>query len=199
MSQLPRTNNHISHKHGAPFINLVMCVPLRDQRGALRYYLGAQLDITSFFDNHSLLSSLRELIEDEYNLTGKTSDDHSSPSNAPHLKEFEELIESFDKDELDHLVLYERRKALLPEGIFLKHDRPLEDLRQSESMYTAGVTNQIMNRAFGFYPKVRAGMANTFKLVLTRCSTFSFGLIHRFVCCSLLRSLSYRPSSRNLY
>ena len=45
---------------GSPFINLIMCVPLRDQANNVRYYLGAQLvSILAFSFEHSTLRPLR--------------------------------------------------------------------------------------------------------------------------------------------
>lgn len=70
-----------------------MCVPLRDQSNRVRYYLGAQLDITGLLDKCVSLKSFRKLLDQQ----GKTSDKR--------VDAFEQLSEVFSIRELQHLAM----------------------------------------------------------------------------------------------
>lgn len=86
-----------------------MCVPLRDQHGKVRYYLGAQLDITELVNNCTELSSFRQLVEQQTENAGK-SPNQKETSGARQEDEFEQLSEAFNPQELDKLVKLRRRQ-----------------------------------------------------------------------------------------
>ncbi|OAG12535.1 uncharacterized protein CC84DRAFT_1078982 [Paraphaeosphaeria sporulosa] len=52
-------------RSGQPFLNLVMMAPLMDQRGHVRYFLGAQVDITRLLEGGKGLQSLKQLFDQE--------------------------------------------------------------------------------------------------------------------------------------
>ncbi|KAF9741043.1 hypothetical protein PMIN06_009564 [Paraphaeosphaeria minitans] len=52
-------------RNGQPFLNLVMMAPLMDQRGHVRYFLGAQIDITRLLEGGKGLQSLKQLFDQE--------------------------------------------------------------------------------------------------------------------------------------
>lgn len=58
-------------RDGLPFMNLLMTTPLFDSRGQVRYYLGAQVDVSGLVKDCSGLESLRRLVdrdeEDQFN------------------------------------------------------------------------------------------------------------------------------------
>lgn len=98
-----------SRKDGSPFINLIMCVPLRDQSGKVRYYLGAQLDITDLVNDCTGMHSLKKLMRrhDDHRKLVKSDDD---PVETLHEDEFEQLSEAFNPQELDKLVKLKQRQ-----------------------------------------------------------------------------------------
>lgn len=106
----PNANESVSksRKDGSPFINLVMCVPLRDQYGKVRYFLGAQLDITSLVMNCTELDSLQKLVEQQGTKLGS---DGSAPNVAEaHQQDaFEQLSETFNPRELETLLASQQR------------------------------------------------------------------------------------------
>lgn len=61
-------------RDGLPFMNLLMCTPLFDSRGQVRYQLGAQVDVSGLAKDCSGLESLRRLVdrddEDQLNRHG---------------------------------------------------------------------------------------------------------------------------------
>ena len=79
-----------------------MCVPLRDQYGKVRYFLGAQLDITGLVLACTELDSLRKLVEQQ-------STKPERNGSAPEIVEthqhdaFEQLSETFNPRELETL------------------------------------------------------------------------------------------------
>lgn len=61
-------------RDGLPFMNLLMCTPLFDSKGQVRYQLGAQVDVSGLVKDCSGLESLRRLVDrDEEELNSATS------------------------------------------------------------------------------------------------------------------------------
>ncbi|KAF4457673.1 hypothetical protein F53441_433 [Fusarium austroafricanum] len=52
-------------RDGSPFMNLLMCSPLYDSRGVVRYHLGAQVDVSGLVKECAGLDSLQTLMADE--------------------------------------------------------------------------------------------------------------------------------------
>lgn len=50
-------------RDGLPFMNLLMCTPLFDSKGQVRYQLGAQVDVSGLVKDCSGLESLRRLVD----------------------------------------------------------------------------------------------------------------------------------------
>lgn len=50
-------------RDGLPFMNLLMCTPLFDSKGQVRYQLGAQVDVSGLAKDCSGLESLRRLVD----------------------------------------------------------------------------------------------------------------------------------------
>lgn len=50
-------------RDGSPFMNLLMCAPLMDSKGKVRYFLGAQVDVSGLAKGCSGLESLRRLVD----------------------------------------------------------------------------------------------------------------------------------------
>jgi PAS domain-containing protein len=83
-------------RDGSPFMNLLMIAPLMDSRGVVRYYIGAQVDVSGLLKSCSELPGLAKLVDDEYERK------HSTKSSKKSKKdEFQELSEMFNSAELD--------------------------------------------------------------------------------------------------
>lgn len=72
-----------------------MCSPLYDNSGKIRYFLGAQVDISSTINEGTDLESLQRLIEQ------KERGDDLDASNQEKKDEFQELSEMLDIQELN--------------------------------------------------------------------------------------------------
>ena len=54
-----------SRRDGTPFMNLLMCAPLHDNRGAIRYYIGAQVDVSGLIDDGRGIESFERLLSND--------------------------------------------------------------------------------------------------------------------------------------
>ncbi len=80
-------------RDGSPFLNLLMTAPLMDSRGQIRYFIGAQVDVSGIAKDCTDLESLRRLVNRE---NGESEEDE-----APKKPEFQELSEMLNLHELD--------------------------------------------------------------------------------------------------
>jgi hypothetical protein len=61
-----------SLKDGTPLANLLMCAPLRDDKGTVRYFLGCQCDITGLVIEGIGIKSFRALLQQDQQKDFKT-------------------------------------------------------------------------------------------------------------------------------
>ncbi|KAF3760246.1 hypothetical protein M406DRAFT_12285, partial [Cryphonectria parasitica EP155] len=89
-------------RDGRPFMNLLMCTPLLDAKGVVRYFLGAQIDVSGLVKHCSGLESLRRLVDrDEAERKRVCDPESASESPAGRRDEFRLLAELFSYPELD--------------------------------------------------------------------------------------------------
>ena len=82
-------------------MNLLTVAPLLDSRGNIRYFIGAQVDVTGLCKDCTDLDSLKTLL-DRKNQKGREK--ASSPGNGSQPKEtdeFQELTEMFNDEEME--------------------------------------------------------------------------------------------------
>ena len=115
-----------------------MCVPLRDQSGKVRYYLGAQLDITGLVNDCTGLATLKTIVErDNEHRSHLTTRD--VPKETLERDEFEQLSEAFNPQELDKLVALRRRQQLhAKEGVVYTD---LENKKPGDPTYRTPLTD----------------------------------------------------------
>ncbi|KAI4174756.1 MAG: hypothetical protein LQ343_002127 [Gyalolechia ehrenbergii] len=88
-----------------------MVVPLRDQNGKVRYYLGAQLDITELVNTCIGLESLRKLVARQLDPLDQNGHDDIKPC-IDQMAEFQQLSETFTTQELQSLLKSQERQQL---------------------------------------------------------------------------------------
>ncbi|PYI35675.1 hypothetical protein BP00DRAFT_432786 [Aspergillus indologenus CBS 114.80] len=86
--KLMRSN---SRRDGSPFMNLLQCAPLCDSRGTVRYFIGAQIDVSGLAMDGAQMESLRALQAKQHD-----DDDNDRPKD-----EFRQLTELFTPRELN--------------------------------------------------------------------------------------------------
>lgn len=140
-----------------------MCVPLRDQSGKVRYYLGAQLDITDLVNDCTGLETLKRLVQrhgDHRNLV-KNSDD---PVESLRQDEFEQLSETFNPQELEKLMKLRQRQQLdTEEKITYTDSETLQEDRSSTRSPLAYIDNTFQLNGEGSAPPL--GYYKTYLLV----------------------------------
>ncbi|EAU32011.1 conserved hypothetical protein [Aspergillus terreus NIH2624] len=80
-------------RDGSPFMNLLQCAPLCDSHGQIRYFIGAQIDVSALAMEGAQLESLHELLEKQQ------SHDAITVAEKP-KDEFRELAEMLSPQEL---------------------------------------------------------------------------------------------------
>lgn len=90
-------------RDGSPFMNLLLCAPLIDSRGTVRYFLGAQVDVSGLARDCTELQGLKRIVEgSERSSPGPTKtssgEDNLKKSTAESCRE---LSEMFSRDEVD--------------------------------------------------------------------------------------------------
>ncbi|KAH8772524.1 hypothetical protein F5883DRAFT_548805 [Diaporthe sp. PMI_573] len=84
-------------RDGSPFMNLLMIAPLYDSRGAVRYFIGAQVDVSGLAKQTAGLDALQELVaEREAAAAGDANDEDSEEKD-----EFQNLSDMFNMTELE--------------------------------------------------------------------------------------------------
>lgn len=79
-------------------MNLLMCSPLCDSRGTIRYFIGAQVDVSGLVKECSDLESLKRLAMKTENPGAENGEEHVQ---GPAKDEFQELSEMLNLQELD--------------------------------------------------------------------------------------------------
>ena len=184
-----------------------MCVPLRDQSGKVRYYLGAQLDITSIVNDCTGLATLEIMIKRDKEHQAQALD-REVPKETPQQDEFEQLSEAFNPQELEKLTMLRRRQQLQSdEGITLTDSdtRQRGDEETSRTAFT-GLDNvfqldgQGSAPPLGYYKSVRT----SYRILdlgdfADSTSIFWFDRIHPFAFCLPRLICGYQGFSNHHY
>ncbi|KAL8681105.1 MAG: hypothetical protein Q9186_002757 [Xanthomendoza sp. 1 TL-2023] len=104
-----------------------MVVPLRDQNGKVRYYLGAQLDITELVRGSVGLPSLQKLEARQHRNPEQTNMDGVKP-HTDLMTEFQQLSETFSPRELQTLLRSQERQQMDDQV-----DHSFDDLKSSQA------------------------------------------------------------------
>lgn len=95
-------------RDGSPFMNLLMCTPLMDSRGRVRYFLGAQVDVSGLAKECAGLEYLKSHLESQYEGESDEQIEEITPESPEERDaeqkvkdEFQELTEMFNLHEMD--------------------------------------------------------------------------------------------------
>ena len=87
-------------RDGRPFINLLLVAPLHDDKGKLKYFIGAQVDVTGLVENGRGLDAFeRFLTYRQFENESKSNVDAETLRKKKALKKLRELSEMFDLEE----------------------------------------------------------------------------------------------------
>lgn len=99
-------------RDGSPFMNLLLTAPLYDNRGAVRYFIGAQIDVSGLIeDGHGLDSFERYLSENRPN-RNRDSDLSDESFNQKHLRILNEFSQMLSMDESSLFTRHSRESSV---------------------------------------------------------------------------------------
>jgi hypothetical protein len=84
-------------RDGSPFMNLLMIAPLYDSRGNVRYFIGAQVDVSGLAKQATGLDALARLVAEREAAGAGDADDEA----AEDMDEFQNLCDMFNMTELE--------------------------------------------------------------------------------------------------
>jgi hypothetical protein len=96
-----------SSRDGTPFANLLMCAPLRDDKGTVRYFIGCQCNITGLVIEGMGIESFRTLLQQDQQKShdsqhqGNVKNFWQPSRNKESLLKLQELSMMFSQDESD--------------------------------------------------------------------------------------------------
>lgn len=83
-------------RDGSPFMNLLMIAPLIDSRGTIRYFIGAQVDVSGLLKDCTGLPALEQLVIRTNDPEFAATEDRNNAKD-----EFQELAEMFNSTEME--------------------------------------------------------------------------------------------------
>ncbi|KAJ9643488.1 hypothetical protein H2199_004167 [Coniosporium tulheliwenetii] len=96
-------------RDGSPFLNLLMMAPLMDSRGRVRYFIGAQVDVSGLAKDCTDLEGLQRMLakqQQQQQQQQQERDGADTSQQAEHKDEFQELSEMFNMGELETVRKY---------------------------------------------------------------------------------------------
>ncbi|KAL2444636.1 hypothetical protein ABEF95_017134 [Exophiala dermatitidis] len=85
-------------RDGSPFVNLLMVAPLADTRGVVRYYIGAQVDVSGLVKDCTEMESLQRLLELRARGEDPPLPERPSPEKNDELRELSEMLNQGELD-----------------------------------------------------------------------------------------------------
>ena len=176
-------------RDGSPFMNLLMTAPLCDSRGRIRYFIGAQVDVSGLVEEGTELESFQKLLARQHaEMEGRPTNDDAVE--AKRKDEFQDLSEMFNAAELDtvrrwggkmHREHHDEEEDVANHGA---SNRPR--LLVKELSPVAGASRELLaprsGRLAGVYQNVRTSIVGTY-LTDNYRSICSFDLIRPYASC----------------
>ncbi|KAK6528144.1 hypothetical protein TWF281_009395 [Arthrobotrys megalospora] len=88
-------------RDGTPFLNLVMVAPLLDSKGQVRYFIGAQIDVTTLAKNFVGLEGFGRVMTNQRRQSEVLDADLDLDLVRPKHEEFKQLAELFSAEEIE--------------------------------------------------------------------------------------------------
>lgn len=86
-------------RDGSPFMNLLLTAPLYDNKGAIRYFIGAQIDVSGLIDEGRGLDSFERLLAESRPRRNRDSDQSNESSAQKHMNSLREFGQMLSLDE----------------------------------------------------------------------------------------------------
>lgn len=86
-------------RDGTPFMNLLLTAPLYDNRGSVRYFIGAQIDVSGLIEDGRGLDSFAQYLADSRPNRNRDSEQSNDSISQRHLKTLSEFGQMLSLDE----------------------------------------------------------------------------------------------------
>lgn len=86
-------------RDGTPFMNLLLTAPLYDNRGSVRYFIGAQIDVSGLIEDGRGLDSFAHYLAESRPTRNRDSDQSNESTSQRHLKTLSEFGQMLSLDE----------------------------------------------------------------------------------------------------
>lgn len=190
-------------RDGSPFMNLLMTAPLMDSRGKIRYYIGAQVDVSGLIKDCSEMEGLVHLLEKEQ------AEREGQEVEEEHKDEFQELSEMFNGAELDTVRKFggrmhkeyvddSDRESIHRPRLLLK-DPSQEEVEKKRSMSSEG-SSALKERLNGKLEGVYQNVSWQYQRVLILAHELTCLTVFTHPTCSLIANslyLAVTASARN--
>lgn len=99
-------------RDGSPFMNLLLTAPLYDNRGAVRYFIGAQIDVSGLIEDGRGLDSFERYLSENRPNRNRDSDLSDEPFNQKHLRILNEFSQMLSMDESSLFTRHSRESSV---------------------------------------------------------------------------------------
>ena len=120
-------------RDGTPFMNLLLTAPLYDNRGSVRYFIGAQVDVSGLVEDGRGLDSFAQLLSESRTNKNRESDQSDSTIPQKHLRVLNELSQILSLDEASQFQKQHSRTSSIDNSSSVYRStptRPDRSLRQ---------------------------------------------------------------------
>ena len=99
-------------RDGSPFMNLLLTAPLYDNRGAVRYFIGAQVDVSGLIEDGRGLDSFERYLSENRRNRNRDSDISDESFNQKHLRTLNEFSQMLSMDESSLFTRHSRESSV---------------------------------------------------------------------------------------
>ena len=99
-------------RDGSPFMNLLLTAPLYDNRGAVRYFIGAQIDVSGLIEDGRGLDSFERYLSENRPNRNRDSDQSDETFNQKHLRILNEFSQMLSMDESSLFTRHSRESSV---------------------------------------------------------------------------------------
>ena len=122
-------------RDGSPFMNLLLTAPLYDNRGSVRYFIGAQIDVSGLIDDGRGLDSFAQYLADRRSNRNRDSDQSDVTITQKPLKTLSEFGQMLSLDESSVFQHHSRASSMQDNASSISyrgnHNRQEQGLRRT--------------------------------------------------------------------
>lgn len=130
-------------RDGTPFVNLLMIAPLYDDKGIVRYFIGAQVDVSGLVEQGRGIESFRALLQKEE----QNDEENEIPTSKFNSENRNGWYDSRSHETLTKLQELSTMFSQEESDIVFKHSRCVDNIPDNSSSVSNGVHTSTKNRS----------------------------------------------------